>query len=103
MSSATCKGLILSVGMLVLAELGQLTFGQTPTGIISGMVKDQSGGVLANVRITITSKDTGLTRELLSRPDGSFGTPALPAGSYEVRCEAAGLRPLVQSAIVETG
>ena len=78
-------------------------FAQAPSGIISGILKDPSGGVIPNGKITVTNKDTGLTRELVSASDGTFGAPALPSGSYEVRAEASGLKTLVRSVVVETG
>jgi hypothetical protein len=74
-----------------------------PTGTVSGIVNDQSGGVVPNVKVTVTNKDTGLARELLSGADGSFSAPALPSGNYDVRAEAAGLKTVVRTVVVETG
>src|SRR5262249_29178152 len=87
----------------VLLPLSLWLFAQTPTGIITGIVKDQSGGVVTNDRVTVLNKETGLTREVLSGPGGSFGAPALPAGNYEVRAVAIGLKTVMRLATVETG
>jgi hypothetical protein len=83
--------------------LSALALAQAPTGTISGTVKDPSGAVVPNAKVTVSNRDTGLTRDLISGADGSFSAPALPAGNYEVRCEATGLRTMVQPAVVETG
>ena len=91
------------VAVFALSALSFVVCAQAPTGTISGAVRDESGGVIPNAKVTVVNKDTGLSRELVSGSDGSFAAPALPAGNYEVRAEATGLRPLVRTAVVETG
>src|SRR6516164_3450199 len=76
---------------------------QTPTGTIAGTVTDQSGALVPTAKVTIVNKDTGSARELLTGSEGTFSSAALPAGEYEVRCEAVGFRQLVRPATVETG
>jgi hypothetical protein len=80
-----------------------LSFAQAPTGTVAGVVTDASGAVVANAPVTITNKDTGTTRSLLSGPDGAFSAPSLPAGSYIVKVAMTGFSTLVREATVETG
>ncbi len=88
---------------VLVSVLSVALLAQAPTGTISGTVSDQTGAVVPNAKVLVINKDTGLTRELLSGPDGFFTAAALPSGSYEVRAEAAGFRMLVRAAPVETG
>ena len=88
---------------LAIVSTATLLIAQATTGTISGTVSDESGGVVPNTKISITNKATGLGRELLSRPDGSFFAAALSAGEYDVRAEAAGFRAMLRGATVETG
>ncbi len=82
---------------------GTLLWGQAPTGSISGVVHDASGAVVPNAAITLTNRDTGSLRNLLTSSDGSYTAAALPAGSYQVKTVMPGFRTLVRDATVETG
>jgi hypothetical protein len=65
---------------------------QTATGQILGTVKDATGGVMPNVKVTVTNTLTGLTRETLTRSDGTYVVPLLPVGVYLVTAEQAGFK-----------
>jgi len=73
-------------------------FAQT-TGTLAGLVQDATGGVLPGAQITVRQVSTGATRETTSGADGRFTLAGLPAGSYEVRSELTGFRPLVRTGI----
>lgn len=83
--------------------LGALGLAQVPTGTIIGVITDETGAIVPNAKVAIVNKDTGLTRDTQSGPDGGFSASALPAGSYEVRVEATGFRALVRPAEVQAG
>ncbi len=93
------------VSALILLSIlyGLILFAQAPTGLVTGTVTDESGGVMANVAISITNKATGIARAAITGTDGSFSAPALPAGEYEVRAEAKGFRTLQRDATVQAG
>jgi hypothetical protein len=76
---------------------------QTPTGIISGTVTDESGAVIANAAITIANKTTGATRSVTANASGIFSAPALEPGEYEVRAQITGFRTTVREATVTAG
>lgn len=93
---------------LFLLQLGFImavsaAYGQAPIGAIAGTVVDESGGVVAGANVTVTNKSTGARRELASDAQGAFSAPALPAGAYEVRGQAAGFRQTIRDAEVLTG
>ena len=85
------------------APVLHLCLAQAPTGTIAGVVTDQSGAVVVNAPVTITNKDTGVARSMLSGTDGSFSAPSLVAGNYEVKVTMQGFNTLQREAIVETG
>ena len=76
---------------------------QTPTGTITGTVKDESGAVIPNANIIITNKATGVARTSAANAAGLYSAPALNAGDYEVRVEMQGFRTQVRSALVTAG
>jgi Carboxypeptidase regulatory-like domain len=70
------------------------------TGTLSGTIKDQSGGVLPGVTITVTSPALQGIRETVSDGNGNYTIPALPPGVYTLRLELASFAPLVQENII---
>ena len=57
---------------------------------VSGILKDQTGGVLPGVTITAKNVETGLTRTAVTEATGEYRVPALPPGTYAVSAELAG-------------
>ena len=72
------------------------------TAQISGTVKDQSGGVLPGVDVTVTQTDTSFTRSAVSDENGGYVIPNLPVGPYRLEANLQGFRAYVQTGIVLT-
>ena len=71
-------------------------FAQVDTGTISGTVRDQSGAVVPNAKITIRNTGTGLAQEVTTDSSGLYVSVPLYAGEYDVEVEVAGFRKEVQ-------
>ena len=65
-----------------------------------GTVKDQQGGAIPNVAVTLTSADTGLKQTARTDAGGDFEFPAVKPGKYELKAEQAGFRTYISSGIV---
>ena len=76
---------LLFAGVLTVAG-----FAQTLTGQLSGVVTDQTGAVIPNANITLTSQLTGDVRRTVSNSDGIFAVASVPTGEYKVTIEATG-------------
>jgi hypothetical protein len=76
---------------------------QSPTGNIAGIVTDANGAHVAGARISITNRDSGLTRNLTTSTEGDYSVTALPPGVYRATAEATGFRLLERVATVEAG
>src|SRR4051812_29932496 len=72
---------------------------QTP-GELSGSVYDQTGAVLADVRVRVQGSTP---RDVRTGADGSFQFPALPEGDYEVSAELSMFETAHRSVHVRTG
>jgi hypothetical protein len=70
------------------------------TGAIKGTVTDSSGAVVPNATVTATDNETGAVRTVTSGGDGSFIVTVLPLGTYRLRVQAAGFKPLEVPSIV---
>jgi Carboxypeptidase regulatory-like domain len=72
---------------------------QTATGQITGTVTDSSGAVLPNVKVTLTSQGTGLSRDTVTSGSGDYSFTLLPVGSYLVSAEQQGFSKALRSDI----
>src|ERR1035441_6200359 len=94
----------LSLSLLCIAAWGVvLSLAQVPVGSLSGTVHDQTGGVMQGATVTVTNKDTGRARQVVTAVDGSFRVSPLLPGGYTVKAEASGFRTLLENATVQVG
>jgi hypothetical protein len=68
-------------------------------GSIVGEVKDASGAVAPNVKVTAVNTGTNVSRETLTNTAGIYTFPALVPGNYTVKVEAAGFQLMQRSNI----
>jgi hypothetical protein len=94
---------LVSTWILIVSLCCVSVLAQAPTGIVNGLVTDESGAVIPNATVTITQKETNFSRTAITNAEGQFSAVALPAGDYEVRAEAQGFRTLVRGASVAAG
>src|SRR5438445_7211922 len=66
---------------------------QDITGTIVGTVKDQSGAIVPNAKVTITNTDTGAAvRTLTTNDKGEYSAPSLQIGHYSITAEASNFK-----------
>ena len=87
--------LLLLIPTLAAAQAGS-------TAQIAGTVKDDTGGVLPGVTITVTQTATSFTRTAVSDETGGYVLPNLPVGPYRLEATLQGFRSYVQTGIVLT-
>ncbi len=85
---------------LVLAA--SLSFGQTTTSLITGVVKDPSGASIAGAQITVSNVNTGIDRVVTSNELGYYTAALLQPGNYTITCQKEGFRQLTRSGITVT-
>jgi hypothetical protein len=87
------------MGALILAALACAApaFAQFEHGQISGVVKDQSGGVMPGVTVTATNKQTGVPTSEVSDASGFYTFPNLQPGRYDVVAELQGFKKVVRN------
>ena len=72
---------------------------QITAATVSGVVADDTGGVLPGVDVSLKNVETGLTRSVVTAGDGSYNVPGLPPGLYDARASLPGFSPAVRSGI----
>ena len=73
--------------------------GQEITATITGIVKDQSGGAIPGVTVTVRNVGTNATLVLVTDESGVYTAPLLPIGRYEVAVELEGFKRFVRSGL----
>ena len=73
------------------------------TGSIEGSVTDPQGGVILNVKVTVTRADTGQVIDLTSSSAGTYSTGPIVPGNYSVRFEAPSFKTNQTSVVVQVG
>ena len=88
---------MLRIAILSLLIMSALFFGQSEglaqgetTSAIVGQVTDATNAAVAGASVTITSRETGLKRSVITDEAGRFNFPQLKPGAYSVRVEAEG-------------
>ena len=81
--------LALSVGAAVLPQMLRAQ-SQATTGVIRGLVTDESNAPIAGAQITLRNQETNITRTLRTSDRGIYAAPLLPLGRYEVSVRAIG-------------
>ncbi|MBZ5514020.1 MAG: TonB-dependent receptor [Acidobacteriia bacterium] len=90
--------LALAVPALTLLTCVSL-YAQADTGSIQGTIKDQSGAVIPNAKVTLTNEGTNLAITTTTGADGSYIFTPVKIGAYAVSVEAAGFAKALQSHI----
>jgi hypothetical protein len=57
---------------------------------ITGVARDQQGGVLPGVTVTLRNQDSGVTRTATTETDGQYRFLAVPPGRYRMTAELSG-------------
>jgi hypothetical protein len=75
---------------LILTVLAAPAAAQTDRGIITGVVVDSSGGLVAGASVKAIHVGTNFERTVTTSPQGAYTIPQLPVGGYVVTITAAG-------------
>ena len=63
---------------------------QTITATIAGTITDSAGAVVPGATVTATSKETGISRSVVTDGEGRYTIPFLQPGVYDISVEGAG-------------
>ena len=91
------------VGSILAAFLFAVTtslFAQQGTSEIGGKVMDEQGAVLPGVAVVATNADTGVIREIISGPDGSYFASQMVPGRYRISAKLTGFHTIERSGLV---
>src|SRR4026209_689642 len=86
----------------LLLFVGPAAFAQARIGSVQGVVKDPTGALVPNAKITVTQPVTGYRQTTQTDAQGSFKLVNVPFNTYKVRAEANGFQPAEETIDLET-
>ena len=97
MSASTRRAayIISCVALLMLLSL-PLAFAQSDLGRISGFIKDPTGAIVPNAKVTVRNQ-SGIDRQVTTNESGYYTVTNVPPGFYTVIAEAPGFRTFQSS------
>lgn len=84
-----CRKTVL-VFLVSLMAVG-MAIAQSDFGTISGYIKDPSGAMVPNAKVTVSNK-TGVDRQAITNESGYYAITNVPAGFYTMTAEATGFQ-----------
>lgn len=85
---------LLAITACVFVHPTGLAVAQVDRAGLNGTITDPSGKVIPDVHVVAEMPDTGLRRETVSSPTGSYDIPELPVGIYTVTFDRPGFKTL---------
>lgn len=97
------RGMLAHALLVVLVTFGTVprSSAQVEKGTITGLITDSSGGVLNQVKVSVTNLATKVITVTQTDAEGLFVAPPLDPGDYEVRIEAPGLQTVLKHVRLE--
>jgi Carboxypeptidase regulatory-like domain/TonB-dependent Receptor Plug Domain len=74
--------------------------GQSTTGAVSGLIKDNNGAVVSDAVITIMNPATNFSRTIRTNSEGVFSAPQLPPGNYTITVEKNGFKKIEKKDVI---
>jgi Carboxypeptidase regulatory-like domain/TonB dependent receptor len=90
---------VLSPLVILLTVSSWQAFGQAEQGTITGTVRDTSGAVVANAKVTARETSTQTVTSTVSNSNGYYTIPYLAHGTYDITAEATGFSKTVVSGV----
>jgi hypothetical protein len=78
--------------LLLIFLMSCAAFAQSDVAAISGFVKDSSGAVVPDAKVTVKNEGVDILRTINTNAEGYYVVSALPPGFYTVRVEHAGFQ-----------
>ena len=93
----------LTLAIVLLLGGAARSWAQTETGRLSGVVTDQTGGVLPGATVNLTSTTTGASRTTVSDSQGRYSFANLLPGTYTVVVKLSGFKDMTVTAVIGVG
>src|SRR5260370_11988587 len=90
----------LGVSVLVFLFLSAICRAQTPTAVVNGQVRDESGGAISGAAVEVFNDATHVRYSSETNEEGIYSVPNLPPGTYHIQVSKPGFKTLVHPDII---
>ena len=98
------SSILVSLAALVaLLAIPSIASTQTGTGLITGLIRDSSGGAIPGAAVRVISEKSGEVIEVVSDEQGSYRADALAAGPYRLEAALDGFEAPPRRVTLEAG
>jgi iron complex outermembrane recepter protein len=98
---SSCRRYVSLVALAVVCSTPALA--QTPTGRISGVVRDSVNAPREGATVRATNAATGLTRSTITAANGTYAIAGLASGTYTVTASLIGFRRATRASVQVSG
>src|SRR5262245_48665990 len=88
--------------LVLVFTFGAIAHAQIATATLTGSIRDETGGALSGVTLTVKSPATGATRTAITDAQGRYQVTALEPGEYDIRAELKNYKAVVRTGVVLT-
>src|ERR1700730_595717 len=97
------KRLLMVIGVLSVLGAAASARAQVDRATLSGVVRDQTGAVVPNASVAVTTGATNVASRLKTNAEGAYLAVNLVPGTYLVEVEAPGFQKRSDAVILEVG
>ncbi|MCI0665015.1 MAG: carboxypeptidase regulatory-like domain-containing protein [Acidobacteria bacterium] len=90
----------LAIAIASLLALSAIVLAQSSKGVLVGTVTDPTGSVIAGATVKVTNTATNVTRETVSRGEGSYRLDAVDPGIYKIEVGASGFKTMARDRVI---
>src|SRR5262245_33749733 len=90
----------LAIAIASLLALSAIVLAQSSKGVLVGTVTDPTGSVITGASVKVTNSATNVTRETVSRSEGSYRLDAVDPGIYKIEVGASGFKTMARDRVV---
>ena len=76
----------------LLAASAHISFAQSDLASVNGVVRDPSGAVIPDVKITLRNEATAVESKTTTSAAGNYSITSIPAGTYTFSAESSGFK-----------
>ncbi len=85
-----CPARVHVLALFITLAMSSALLAQGGNGLIEGVIRDEQGGVLPGVTVTMRNQTSGVARTTVTASDGAYRFPALLPGTYSVTANLQG-------------
>jgi outer membrane receptor for ferrienterochelin and colicin len=96
----SAQGIFALIATLALCLIWTSAVAQTTNATLSGVVRDSSGALVPQVKVTLKNASKGVSRATSTDGEGNYSFSSVEPGTYEIRAERGGFTTEVKSGVI---